>query len=78
MGNESKGSRSMAANGSATRDRVKVRFPSVLLTLLSIVQGLALTWRHIFRKKDTLQYPEQTRVFGERYRGVPALVTLYP
>jgi NADH-quinone oxidoreductase subunit I len=40
----------------------------------SILQGLALTWRHIFRKKDTLQYPEQKRVFGERYRGVPALV----
>jgi len=40
----------------------------------SILQGLALTWRHIFRKKDTLQYPEQQRVFGDRYRGVPALV----
>lgn len=33
-----------------------------------------MTFRHIFRKKDTLQYPEQTREFGERYRGVPALV----
>jgi NADH-quinone oxidoreductase subunit I len=44
------------------------------LYLPSIVQGLALTWRHMFRKKDTLQYPEERRRFGDRYRGVPALV----
>ena len=40
----------------------------------SIFQGLVVTARHMFRKKDTLQYPEQRRTFGERYRGVPALV----
>ena len=40
----------------------------------SIVAGMAVTLRHVFRKKDTLQYPEQRRVFGPRYRGVPALV----
>ena len=40
----------------------------------SIFQGLAVTARHIFRRKDTLQYPEEHRTFGERYRGVPALV----
>jgi NADH-quinone oxidoreductase subunit I len=40
----------------------------------SIFGGMALTFRHIFRKKDTLQYPEERRRFGERYRGVPALV----
>jgi NADH-quinone oxidoreductase subunit I len=44
------------------------------LYLPSIFGGLGVTFRHIFRKKDTLQYPEQTRQFGERYRGVPALV----
>jgi NADH-quinone oxidoreductase subunit I len=42
--------------------------------LPSIFGGMALTFRHIFRKKDTLQYPEERRRFGERYRGVPALV----
>ena len=42
--------------------------------LPSILQGLWVTVRHVFRKKDTLQYPEHRRVFGERYRGVPALV----
>jgi NADH-quinone oxidoreductase subunit I len=41
---------------------------------LPILGGLALTWRHMFRKKDTIEYPEQKHVFGDRYRGVPALV----
>jgi len=44
------------------------------LYLPPIFQGMALTWRHIFRRKDTMQYPEQRREFGERYRGVPSLV----
>ena len=50
--------------------------PSLLdrLYLPGIFAGMALTFRHIFRKKDTLQYPEQKRIFGPRYRGVPALV----
>jgi NADH-quinone oxidoreductase subunit I len=45
------------------------------LYLPSIFGGLVVTLRHMFRKKDTLQYPEMKRKFGERYRGVPALVT---
>ena len=44
------------------------------LYLPSIFAGLTVTIRHVFRKKDTLQYPEHQRQFGERYRGVPALV----
>jgi NADH-quinone oxidoreductase subunit I len=44
------------------------------LYLPSILAGMVVTLRHMFRKKDTLQYPEQRRVFGSRYRGVPALV----
>ena len=44
------------------------------LYLPPIFQGMALTWRHIFRRKDTMQYPEEKRTFGPRYRGVPALV----
>ncbi len=45
----------------------RIYFPAIL-------QGLRVTWRHMFRRKDTLQYPEQRRTFGERYRGVPVLV----
>ena len=44
------------------------------LYLPNIFQGLMVTLRHMFRKKDTMQYPEQQRVFGDRYRGVPVLV----
>jgi len=44
------------------------------LYLPSIFAGLVVTLKHIFRRKDTLQYPEQQRKFGSRYRGVPALV----
>ena len=40
----------------------------------SSLQGMALTLRHMFRKKDTIQYPEQEHELGERYRGVPVLV----
>ena len=41
---------------------------------LPVLGGLAVTWRHMFRKKDTIEYPERTHAFGPRYRGVPALV----
>lgn len=44
------------------------------LYLPNILQGMAVTLRHMFRRKDTLQYPEQQRQFGDRYRGVPVLV----
>jgi len=32
-------------------------------------------FRHIFRKKVTLQYPEERPPLTPRFRGVPALVT---
>lgn len=39
-----------------------------------IIGGLLLTFKHIFRKKVTMQYPEeQPKLFGP-YRGVPTLV----
>ena len=44
------------------------------LYLPAILQGMAVTFKHMVRRKDTMQYPEQKRVFGDRYRGVPALV----
>jgi NADH-quinone oxidoreductase subunit I len=44
------------------------------LYLGPVFQGMMVTLRHMFRRKDTMQFPEQKRAFGERYRGVPALV----
>ena len=42
--------------------------------LPEIARGLALTFRHIFRKKVTLQYPEEPPVLSPRFRGIPVLV----
>ncbi len=58
---------------------MKVKRPTKLtlldrLYLPSILSGMGVTFRHIFRRKDTIQYPEQKHTFGETYRGVPALV----
>ena len=44
------------------------------LYLPSIFAGMGVTFRHIFLRKDTIEYPEQKHEFGPRYRGVPALV----
>lgn len=44
------------------------------LYLPSVFSGMMVTLRHMFRKKDTMQYPEEQRKFHDRYRGVPALV----
>jgi NADH-quinone oxidoreductase subunit I len=42
--------------------------------LPSILKGMWLTFRHIFRPKVTMQYPEATWTLPENYRGLPALV----
>ena len=37
--------------------------------LITILKGLWITIRHFFRKKATIQYPEQVRKFSPVYRG---------
>lgn len=37
--------------------------------LLSIAKGLSITFRHGFKPKVTVQYPEQKRPVYKRYRG---------
>lgn len=39
------------------------------LYLVAIVKGLLITIKHFFRKKATIQYPEQVRAFSPVYRG---------
>ncbi len=39
-----------------------------------ILQGLSLTFRHIFRKKVTMQFPETRWPYPPKYRGFPRLV----
>jgi NADH-quinone oxidoreductase subunit I len=37
--------------------------------LPAIVKGMSITLKHFFRKKSTINYPEQKREFSEIYRG---------
>ena len=39
------------------------------LYLIAIIKGLIITIKHLFRKKVTVQYPEQVREFSPVYRG---------
>ncbi|HXH29032.1 MAG TPA: NADH-quinone oxidoreductase subunit NuoI [Candidatus Polarisedimenticolia bacterium] len=42
--------------------------------LPSILKGMWITFRHLFRPKVTMQYPEETWQMPDNYRGLPALV----
>lgn len=44
------------------------------LVFPAIVKGMLVTGSHIFRKKTTMQYPEEKWTLPEYYRGVPVLV----
>lgn len=42
-------------------------------TLSELRSGLAVTWRNMFRKKITIQYPEEQTPQSPRFRGLHAL-----
>ena len=41
--------------------------------MTELVQGLSVTWRNLFRKKVTVQYPEEKTPQSPRFRGLHAL-----
>jgi NADH-quinone oxidoreductase subunit I len=41
--------------------------------LIELVKGLALTGRYLFRRKITIQYPEEKTPLSPRFRGLHAL-----
>ena len=43
------------------------------LYLWNILKGMAITFRHIFKKKPTINYPEQQRTFSSVFRGLQVL-----
>src|SRR5215218_9156220 len=43
------------------------------LYLWNIFKGMLITLRHIFKKKATISYPEQTRTFAPVFRGLQVL-----
>lgn len=56
----------------SNRSKVVVKKEMTLaekMYLPAIFSGLMITIKHFFRKKATLQYPEQTREFSKVYRG---------
>ena len=43
------------------------------LMLTELLKGLALTGRHLFKRKVTVMYPEEKTPMGPRFRGLHAL-----
>jgi len=41
--------------------------------MTELAQGLSVTWRNLFRKKVTIQYPEEKTPQSPRFRGLHAL-----
>jgi len=41
--------------------------------LIELVKGMALTGRHLFRRKITVQFPEEKTPMSPRFRGLHAL-----
>jgi NADH-quinone oxidoreductase subunit I len=52
-------------------NRIRDFFHTFLL--LELVKGLMLTWRHLFARKITVQYPEEKTPQSPRFRGLHAL-----
>jgi len=43
------------------------------LVLIELVKGMALTGRHLFKRKITVQFPEERTPMSPRFRGLHAL-----
>ncbi len=41
--------------------------------VIAVLKGLWVTWKHLFRPKDTVQYPEEVRPLPARFRGTHRL-----
>ncbi|MBI2959043.1 MAG: NADH-quinone oxidoreductase subunit NuoI [Betaproteobacteria bacterium] len=52
-------------------ERIKAILRSLLL--FELLKGMALTGRHLFRRKITVLYPEQKTPLSPRFRGLHAL-----
>ena len=52
-------------------EKIRDFFKSFLL--LELAKGMALTGRHLFRRKITVQFPEEKTPMSPRFRGLHAL-----
>ena len=53
---------------------VKRVYLAVAMQVPAVVGGIRVTLRHFFKKKVTMQYPEEKWTVSEGYRGAPYLV----
>jgi NADH-quinone oxidoreductase subunit I len=60
----------LSKNG-PVKERVRSLFGTWLLA--ELVRGLMLTWRHMFSRKITVQFPEEKTPLSPRFRGLHAL-----
>ncbi len=44
-------------------------FADIVAAVGSAMQGMAITFKHIYKKPVTLQYPDERQVMPERFRG---------
>lgn len=51
----------------------RLKFYLKSFTFWELTKGLAVTWRNMWRKKITIQYPEEETPISPRFRGVLAL-----
>ena len=52
-------------------EKIREFFKSILL--IELAKGMALTGRHLFRRKITVQFPEEKTPMSPRFRGLHAL-----
>ncbi|MBI1388107.1 MAG: NADH-quinone oxidoreductase subunit NuoI [bacterium] len=55
------------------RDISKLGWKRSFQVLWAVVKGMSMTWRHLFRKPVTFDYPNQKRAQSPRFRGVHRL-----
>jgi NADH-quinone oxidoreductase subunit I len=49
-------------------ERVRKK-PNVFSETIALAKGMATTMKHVFMKPVTIQYPEEQKVFAERFKG---------
>jgi NADH-quinone oxidoreductase subunit I len=58
----------------ALRDARRTESTNVRVIVRTILSAMRITLRNLFRKPVTVHYPDKTRVYPDRYRGLLALV----
>lgn len=51
----------------------RLRFYLASFSLLDLIKGMSVTGRYFFKRKVTLQYPEEQTPYSPRFRGIHAL-----